>query len=155
MSKWPMKEAEFQVAVINLAETLKWRVFHCGRSDLSTRNWTARGFPDLVLARDCKVIFAELKSEDGRLAIDQKKWGKILPNWHLWRPSDWDEIQAILSEDATEPRQVVKFDPVVNLAPVIKCNEELVAERDAARAENEKLKSKMKELVETTRDMWR
>ena len=154
MSKWPIKEAEFQVAIINLAEAMKWRVFHCARADLSVRSWTAKGFPDLVLARDETVLFVELKSETGRLTKDQEKWRDCLPHWHLWRPTDWDEIRKILTGSKIKPRQV-NYDPVVNLAPVIKCNEEIAAERDEVRAENIELKRKMKKLVETTRDMWR
>ena len=89
-------ERQWHRAVVSLAETLKWRVFHCARSDLSTRNRTAVGFPDLVLARDGRVLFAELKTATGRLTAEQVQWCDALPHWYLWRPTDWDKIKEIL-----------------------------------------------------------
>ena len=57
------------------------------------------GFPDLVLVRE-RVIFAELKSETGRLSPEQKTWGDKLfiadCEIYNWRPSDWDKIIKIL-----------------------------------------------------------
>ena len=59
------------------------------------------GFPDCVIV-GTHVIFAELKTEKGKLSADQKVWrDRILDaggDWHLWRPSDWtcDYIRDIL-----------------------------------------------------------
>jgi hypothetical protein len=63
------------------------------------------GFPDLVLARRGRVIFAELKSEKGHLTKEQASWlghlssvrGTIAPEVYEWRPSDLPEIQSVLS----------------------------------------------------------
>ena len=54
------------------------------------------GFPDLVLAREGVVIFAELKAEKGRLRPDQEKWIAALGACYVWRPSDWPAILQIL-----------------------------------------------------------
>lgn len=58
------------------------------------------GFPDLVMVRD-KVIFAELKSEKGKVSDTQYDWIKSLAkakqkDVYVWRPSDWDSIVEVL-----------------------------------------------------------
>ena len=63
------------------------------------------GFPDLVLVRPPVIIFAELKSERGRLSTSQRAWlerfeqcsipGRI--ETYIWRPDDWPDILRILS----------------------------------------------------------
>jgi hypothetical protein len=68
------------------------------------------GFPDLVLAhsRWGQVIFAELKTEIGRLSLLQDKWISVLGKCQdkselllgvrvfVWRPSDIEEIEEVL-----------------------------------------------------------
>jgi len=54
------------------------------------------GFPDLVLARAGKVIFAELKSETGKLSPTQREWANALGTLRIWRPRDIDLIEAEL-----------------------------------------------------------
>lgn len=58
------------------------------------------GFPDLVLVRRPRVIFAELKAERGRLLDAQRDWLAALRDCsvesYLWRPSDWPEIERVL-----------------------------------------------------------
>lgn len=58
------------------------------------------GFPDLVLARE-RVVFAELKSERGKVQPEQSDWLERLraagAEAHLWRPSSWDDVVAVLS----------------------------------------------------------
>ena len=51
------------------------------------------GFPDLVLVKDRRIIFAELKSRDGKPSRDQAKWLQALAatgrvEVYLWRPAD-------------------------------------------------------------------
>jgi len=51
------------------------------------------GFPDLTLVRDGHIIFAELKSQKGRIKKEQQAWlDRLQENGHvevyLWRPSD-------------------------------------------------------------------
>ena len=103
-------EAEFQKQVIELAESCGWLVahFHDSRKQAGDKlvgDKQAAGFPDLVLAQNGYVIFAELKAEGKYLTRKQKVWREALifdtPNgfytWHLWRPSDWDAITDILT----------------------------------------------------------
>ena len=70
------------------------------------------GFPDLVLVRPPVIIFAELKSERGRLSTSQRAWlerfeqcgipGRI--DTYIWRPNDWPDILRILSGGDNDDR---------------------------------------------------
>ena len=59
------------------------------------------GWPDLVLVRPPRIIFAELKSERGRLTPAQQEWIERLKRCglevHVWRPSQLHIIAAVLS----------------------------------------------------------
>src|SRR6202042_1235579 len=72
-------EAELQHGVIELARLLGYRVAHF-RPALTTKGWRTpveadgKGFPDLVLARPGRLIFAELKTNTGRATLEQGEW---------------------------------------------------------------------------------
>ena len=92
-----ISERDFQAQVLALARLCQWRCYHTFDSRRSER-----GFPDLVLVRRSRVLFIELKSERGRPTSAQQAWladlegtGKV--DVRLWRPSDWNEIEATLS----------------------------------------------------------
>ena len=106
-----VSEAEFQTAVVELAELCGWLLchFHDSRREVRRRDGTrlfigdkaTSGFPDLVLVRPPEVMFIELKSERGRMTANQKKWREALSRctgvrYCLWRPSDWGEIERVL-----------------------------------------------------------
>ena len=87
-------ERQFADAVIEYAELCGWLV---KRDPMYRATAASPGFPDLVLARKGQVIFAELKTEKGKLSQAQMCWGaSIGDDWHLWRPSDWPEIEKVL-----------------------------------------------------------
>jgi hypothetical protein len=94
----PVSEKQFQQQVMDLARYsgfLVYHVFDSRRSD--------PGFPDLVLCRPPLVLFAELKSERGKLRPEQREWLEALRGCEsvgarLWRPSDWPEIEETLSK---------------------------------------------------------
>lgn len=60
----------------------------------------AAGHPDLLLIRVPRVVWAELKSERGRLSDDQRAWIAALrasgQEVYIWRPSDFEAIERIL-----------------------------------------------------------
>ncbi len=94
-------ESAFQQAVLDLAALTGWRAYHTHNSRHS-----AAGFPDLVLVRPPRLIFAELKTEKGRASVHQAVWlddlGAVAEDCepievHLWRPSNWPDITTILS----------------------------------------------------------
>ena len=91
-----ISEKEFQAQVIKMARLLAWRVYHTFDSRRSES-----GFPDLCMARWGRLIFAELKSEKGRLTPAQDRWADVLKRVsgaevYEWRPHDWDSITEIL-----------------------------------------------------------
>jgi len=92
-----MSERQFQRTVSEYATLRKWLV-HAERparrqsGSYSTPIEGDRGFPDLVLARDGEVVFAELKVGSNRPTVGQRAWLAALPNSYLWYPKDMDEI---------------------------------------------------------------
>ena len=99
-----LNEADFQITVISCAELHGWMVYHVVNARKNLRSKTSVGFPDLVLVRGDRVIFAELKTEKGKVTPDQRIWFRALLDSgkvevYLWRPSMWDQIVALLSSD--------------------------------------------------------
>jgi hypothetical protein len=88
-------EKEFQAAVVKLAVSLGWKVYHTYNSRRSKS-----GYPDLTLWRE-RVIFAELKTMSGQLTASQSTTIEELQaahaEVHLWRPSMWVEIVRTLT----------------------------------------------------------
>ena len=87
-----MLEKDFLQSVRDMARLSGWMAYHTHRSDRSEP-----GFPDLVLCRPPRVVFAELKTEKGKVSACQKLWLDNLRKCEgmdvfLWRPSDWDSI---------------------------------------------------------------
>ena len=95
MSKSTLTEKKFQESVIHMARLHRWLVYHTHDSRRSQP-----GFPDLTMVRHGKLIFAELKTDKGKLTKDQAWWLAGLKQAHpdvfVWRPSDWREIEKIL-----------------------------------------------------------
>lgn len=93
-----MREKEFQQRVVDYARTLNWAAYHTHDSRRSEP-----GFPDLVLVRGPRLVFAELKTEIGSTTADQERWLDALckvegrPEVFVWRPSEWEsEIMEVL-----------------------------------------------------------
>ena len=95
MTIYVESEKEFDASVRQLAQMLGWRRYHTYDSRRSEP-----GFPDLVLVRD-RIIFAELKSEKGKVTARQEAWIAALrtagAEVYVWRPSDMDAIAEVLS----------------------------------------------------------
>ena len=124
-----ISELDFRRQIVGpngLAELFGWE--HVGfRPAMTSKGWRtpgtgsmAKGWPDLVLVRerDRRLIFAELKGEDGRLSDEQYRVLDVLRSLaspmladraiagveiavprievHIWRPSDFDRIVEIL-----------------------------------------------------------
>jgi hypothetical protein len=99
-------EKQFQTQVIQLSQFYGWRTYFTHDSRRSPA-----GFPDLVLVRPPELIFAELKTEKGRVRPEQADWladleavartlaveGVRALDVCLWRPSQFDEINARLA----------------------------------------------------------
>ena len=99
-----MTEADWQGQVIAFARLRGWLVAHF-RPARTAQGWRTpvtadgAGFPDLVLVRE-RVVLVELKSEAGRVSVEQRRWLIALEAAHaehyLWRPSDWPQVEAVL-----------------------------------------------------------
>lgn len=92
----PITEKQFQQQIMELAVLYKWRCYHTWSSMHS-----AGGFPDLVMVRVPRLIFAELKSDKGKVSIEQEAWLESLRasgkcEVYLWRPSVWESITEVL-----------------------------------------------------------
>ncbi len=93
-----MTEAELQETVREIAKTTGWLYYHTYRSRRSPA-----GFPDVVLVRPPRVVFAELKSDTGKVTKEQRMWlDELLKcvgavETYVWRPADVDVIASILS----------------------------------------------------------
>lgn len=90
-------EAQWQETVTEYATRKGWLWYH---PNLSLRD--EAGFPDLVLVRAGRLVFAELKTETGRVRPAQKAWIDALAEActaavYVWRPRDWDTVQEVLA----------------------------------------------------------
>lgn len=108
-----MTEAELVDNIISLAQRLDWLVAHFRPAMLADGRYRTavqgdgKGFPDLVLVRDSspRLLFAECKSETGKLTKEQEEWLRRLRLAHykaavwVWRPSDWFDgtIETVLA----------------------------------------------------------
>ena len=102
-----MTEAEWQRQVTDLAELLGWTWAHF-RPARTEKGWRTpvegpggAGFPDLVLWRE-RVIFAELKSDGGRVRPEQNATLAALAHAgveaQVWRPCDFSHVHETLTE---------------------------------------------------------
>ena len=106
-----MSEDELLENVVDCAHLFGWRVAHF-RAARSAHGWRTpvqadgKGFPDLVLAREGDVIFAELKRQKTKLTPEQELWFQELFGGQalmvVWRPSDWVDgtIESALRGEA-------------------------------------------------------
>lgn len=107
----PLREADLQDAIVEAAMMLGWKVMHT-RPARTGKGWRTplqghRGFPDLVLLRPPRLIFAELKSLSGKLTPEQEGWldalelvaengaadrgpfEHVAPETYVWTPRHW------------------------------------------------------------------
>jgi hypothetical protein len=90
-------EEGFMGWIVDLARLWKWEAYHTHDSRRS-----AAGFPDLVLIRPPRIIFAEVKTATGRLTRHQRRWLELLTECpavevYLWRPAARPDIEQILA----------------------------------------------------------
>lgn len=96
-----MTEADYVTRIIDTAHTLGWHVAHF-RPARTSRGWRTPmqgdpGFPDLVLARNGRVLLVEIKTNRGRIRHQQRAWLDALgPHATVWRPRDWPDVLATL-----------------------------------------------------------
>ena len=89
-------EKQFESQVKDLAKIFGWRYYHTWRSIHSPA-----GFPDVIMVRPPRLIFAELKSDKGKPSPAQEAWLNDLKGCptvevYLWRPVDFEAVMEIL-----------------------------------------------------------
>jgi hypothetical protein len=84
--------------VLDLSTLLGLLVFHSGDS----RRDSCAGYPDLTIVGSRGVMWRELKTQGGRVRVEQQRWLSRLSrsghNAAVWRPVDWlnDTVAAEL-----------------------------------------------------------
>lgn len=111
-------EEQFMNQVIELAERSGYLVSHIpdGLYRLAAKQKRfnamvgAKGFPDIVAAHATDhsrpLLFLELKAQNGRLSEEQRAWLAALKGFdysdevvvRVFKPSDWDEIERLLTK---------------------------------------------------------
>ena len=110
-----LKEGSFKDQVTELAEMTGWQ-WVAWRPLRTLHGWSTpydgplgKGWPDLTIIRprDHRQVFAELKSDSGR--VEREQWAMLqwltaalvfeggLVHVHLWRPTDWKDIVECLA----------------------------------------------------------
>ena len=98
-------ERDWQRQVTEAAELFGWTWAHF-RPAQTSKGWRTpvsgplgSGYPYLVLVRDSRLIFVELKAQDGRLTPDQRHVLDVLGKaveCHVWRPADLPAVLEVL-----------------------------------------------------------
>jgi hypothetical protein len=96
----PLTEAQWQTVVLRYARQFGWMSYH------TLNSWgSAKGFPDLVLARPPRLLVAELKSDKGKVKPEQEQWLDAIRacgvEAYLWRPADVEDVVQVLFEHRT------------------------------------------------------
>lgn len=108
-------EQDFQDQVVERATMLGWRVFYVPQwiwklvfahwkrvGPRAGKKWAKGGFPDLVMTRRGRLIFAELKVGYNKTQENQDEWIAdlaLIPciEVFVWRPSDQGDIERVLA----------------------------------------------------------
>jgi hypothetical protein len=91
-------EKALQTKIVRLARLRGFLVYHTWNSKGSEA-----GFPDLVIVRPGRLIFAELKTVRAKTTMPQQRWLALLSRsvdgveCYVWRPQHWDDIDRILT----------------------------------------------------------
>lgn len=91
----PITEKQFMAQVVEFAKLNGWLVYHTYDSRRSES-----GFPDLVMVKGRRIVFAELKRAGAYLTAHQTKWLDKLrltgAEVCLWYPGSWRIIESTL-----------------------------------------------------------
>ena len=94
---WPNEKA-FTRSVTQAAQRFGWKVHHVPFYEQRAR--PLPGFPDLCLCNGKRLIFAELKTDKGKLTDAQQRWITALrgagQEVYVWRFRDWDALLETL-----------------------------------------------------------
>ena len=98
-------EADLREQIRTLCELYGWLMYFTFNSRRSPS-----GYPDLVLAQpdEGRLVYAELKSDNGKLTASQVEWIEALracgQEVYIWRPDDITEIARLLQPRGNRKR---------------------------------------------------
>jgi hypothetical protein len=103
-----MTENDLLLQIIDLGHLYGWKIAHFRPAMKKDGTWVTpvsadgKGFPDLVMVKQSRLIFAELKSDTGKLSPEQQVWIDALTcsmrcEVYIWKPENFTEIQEILT----------------------------------------------------------
>lgn len=101
----PQNETAWMKVVTTAAAQAGWQWLHIGRVGKHRANGAkgtlGKGWPDLVLVRPGRLVFAELKMDGEWLKAEQAEVMEHLVNasaeYHVWRPSDFAQMMHVLA----------------------------------------------------------
>ena len=107
-----MTETDLLNIVLDLAKLYGWHTAHF-RPAMTAQGWRTavqgdgKGWPDLTMVKGSRLLFAELKSEKGKISPEQQLWLDKLAEIdgsevYVWRPAHIDEIAKILAPKKRE-----------------------------------------------------
>jgi hypothetical protein len=119
-----LTENDWKRRVTDTAKLFNWRWAHF-RPARTAKGWRTaveghKGFPDLVLVRPPRVIFAELKVNT-RPTFEQAQWLDDLSEVsgvevYLWTPDNWNHVFTTLAKDSSPtPRQTLQPNVVLGV----------------------------------------
>jgi hypothetical protein len=101
-------EKDLQKQIIDLGHLYGWRIAHFRPALRQSGHYSTpvgadgAGWPDLTLVKGRRLIFAEIKAQDGKTSTEQDIWLDCLEKTgatvFIWKPSDWDDIQRVLTQ---------------------------------------------------------
>lgn len=100
----PQNETAWMKVVTTAAAQAGWQWLHIGRVGKHRANGAkgtlGKGWPDLVLVKGGRIIFAELKITGNVLSDEQRNVRTVLHQvgeYYVWRPSDFGEVLDTLA----------------------------------------------------------
>lgn len=91
-------ESQFQKQVKDAALMFGWLYYHTFRSQ-----WSPAGFPDCVMVRSNRIVYAELKKNDKKACWpteEQREWlwrlAEADAEVYLWTPAHIEQVVAVL-----------------------------------------------------------
>lgn len=107
-----LSEAEYLEMILDRAADQGWLAYHArparvkgGRYVTAAQGNGARGFPDVIAARNGQLLIWEVKTQRGRLTAEQTAWLKATGGECI-RLEDWRRVCRILD---APPRTVGGF----------------------------------------------
>ena len=100
-----MLESVFAKQVEHLLELFGWTWCHFEPAVRQSGSWATpmrghKGLPDYIATRDGRILFAEIKGDNGRLSKSQKDWLDQLERTpaetYVWYPSDIHRLKDVL-----------------------------------------------------------